>query len=471
MCWQTLQIFCKRMLRRVNWTKFYWASVANPRQWTVFHRHIFKPVARQSIRIILIFAILALVGIGFVQWFWLDRAFDMKAIQFNQSVKIALTSTAQRLLDYNHNKTKLLDPVKQLSDDYFVVRVDDIIDANLLEIFLREEFQKSHLYIDYEYGIYDCASEKMVYGNYISHNPIPGAVERTDLPIWSNQTYYFGVRFPTRDSTLVSQMGIWLFSTGVLAFVVLFMIIAMVMILRQRRLSEIQKDFINNMTHEFKTPLSTILVSNETLRKAFEDKQQLDARTARYFGIIKAEALRLQKQVEAVLKMANLENIKLKWELVNLGDIISHCVDSIEGSVIERKGKIELHLPSEPLLIKGDALHLSNVFSNLFENSLKYNELYPEIRISVQVLSKGIVKISVSDNGIGISREHLKKIFDKFYRVPTGNIHNVKGFGLGLFYVKSVIQAHKGKISAESSPGQGTSITIELHQHDPQESL
>lgn len=419
-------------------------------------------MARQSIRIILIFAVLALIGIGFVQWFWLDRAFDMKAIQFNQSVKIALTNTAQRLLDYNHNKTKLLDPVKQLSDDYFVVRVDDIIDANLLEIFLREEFQKSHLYIDYEYGIYDCASEKMVYGNYISHNPNPDAPERVDLPIWSNQTYYFGVRFPTRDSTLVSQMGIWLFSTGVLAFVVVFMIIAMVMILRQRRLSEIQKDFINNMTHEFKTPLSTILVSTETLRKVFEEKNQLDPRTSRYFGIIKAESLRLQKQVEAVLKMANLENINLKLEDLEISELINHCVESIEGPVLERNGKIILEIPKGKIVIKGDSLHLGNVISNLLENSLKYNDLRPEITVSVLSTSKGFVRISVSDNGIGISKEHQKKIFDKFYRVPTGNVHNVKGFGLGLYYVKSVVQAHKGIIYVESHPGQGTRISIEL---------
>lgn len=427
-------------------------------------------MARQSIRLILSFAVLVIIGIGLVQWFWLDRAFDMKAIQFNQSVKIALSNTAQRLLDFNHNKTKLLDPVKQLADDYYVVRVDDVIDANLLEIFLREEFQKLHLEIDYEYGIYDCANEKMVYGNYVSHNPGPNTPERTDLPVWGNQNYYFGVRFPDRDSTLVSQMGIWLFSTGVLAFVVLFMIIAMVMILRQRRLSEIQKDFINNMTHEFKTPLSTILVSNETLAKAFGDKNQLDDRTRRYFSIIKTEAQRLQKQVEAVLKMANLENIRLKWETIDLGDMLHQIVAACEGTLAEKDGQINLEVPDLPVFIMGDTLHLSNVFANLIENSLKYNESKPKILI--RVLEKGgkSVSIEITDNGIGIPKEHLKKIFDKFYRVPTGNVHNVKGFGLGLHYVKSVIQAHKGKILAESEPGKGTRMVIELPVSQPNHS-
>jgi hypothetical protein len=151
------------------------------------------------------------------------------------------------ILDYNRIKTKLIDPVKHLADDYFVVRVDDVIDANLLEIFLKEEIQKTHLLLDYEYGIYDCANDKMVYGNYITMKSKPEEVYPTDLPKWENHTYYFGVRFPSRDSTLVSQMGIWLFSSGVLVFVIIFMIIAMIMILKQKRLSEIQKDFINNM--------------------------------------------------------------------------------------------------------------------------------------------------------------------------------------------------------------------------------
>lgn len=420
-------------------------------------------MARQSIRIILILAILAVVGIGVIQWFWLDRAFDMKAIQFNQTVKIALTRTAQRMLDYNHNKNKLLDPVKQLTDDYFVVRVDDIIDANLLQIFLKEEFQKLNVYIDYEYGIYDCTSGTMVYGNYIAQNVNNLAIaDTTDLPVWSNQNYYFGVRFPTRDSTLVSQMGIWLFSSGVLIFVVVFIIIAMVMILRQKRLSEIQKDFINNMTHEFKTPISTILVSNETLLKTFEAKAQLDGRAARYFGIVRTEALRLQKQVEAVLKMANLEGIKLKWEEVDIKDLIIKAVDGVETSVAAKNGRINMNLPQTSVHIRGDGLHLSNVLSNLLENAMKYNLGRPEITVDLEVLGAGSVRIRVTDNGIGIAREQLKRIFDKFYRVPTGNLHNVKGFGLGLFYVKSVIKAHGGKVEAASQPGKGTTISIFL---------
>jgi len=419
-------------------------------------------MARQSIRLVLILATIGLIGVGFVQWFWLERAFNIKAIQFNQTVKIALTNTAQRLLDYNKNKTKLIDPVNQLADDYFVVRVDDIIDANLLEILLKEEIQKAHPLIDYEYGIYDCANEKMVYGNYITKGGNSQTFQRTDLPKWENHIYYFGVRFPSRDSTLVSQMGIWLFSSGVLVFVIIFMIIAMIMILKQKRLSEIQKDFINNMTHEFKTPLSSILASVETIRTTMEADQTLSVRTGRYLSIIHTEGKRLQNQVEAVLKMANLETTKLKKENIDLTDLIQKAVDAVEASVQTSNGTIEFDLPEEPVFVYVDSLHFSNVIANLIDNALKYNQGSPQIKVSLKKVKSNLAELSISDNGIGISKDQLEKIFDKFYRVPTGNLHNVKGFGLGLYYVKSVVKAHRGKITASSEPNSGTTLTIVL---------
>lgn len=418
-------------------------------------------MARQSIRLILFLASISLIGVGFVQWFWLEKAFDMKEIQFNQSVKIALTGTAQRMLDYNHNKTKLLDPVKQLAEDYFVVRVDDIIDANLLEIFLREELQKTHLKLDYEYGIYDCSTDRMVYGNFISQLPNSAKPSRMDLPKWENQTYYFGVRFPSRDSTLIGQMGIWLFSSSVLAFVVIFMIIAMIMILKQKRLSEIQKDFINNMTHEFKTPLASILASAETLKNSLQAEGSMGERTSRYLGIIHTEGKRLQNQVEAVLKMANLETTRVRQERLSLTDVVLKAVEALEPTVNSAQGKFILNLPEESLYVWGDGLHLSNVISNLLENALKYNQGTPEIRISLQAIGNKLL-LKISDNGIGIPKDDLHKIFDKFYRVPTGNLHNVKGYGLGLYYVKSVILAHHGKITATSEIGIGTEISILL---------
>ena len=419
-------------------------------------------MARKSIRLILFLASISLVGVGFVQWFWLEKAFNMKELQFNQSVKVALTGTAQRLLDYNKNKTKLLNPVNQLAEDYFVVRVDDIIDANLLEIFLKEEFQKASLHLDYEYGIYDCATDRMVYGNFVSLSPGSEMPARTDLPKWANQNYYFGVRFPARDSTLIGQMGIWLFSSGVLAFVAVFMIIAMIMILKQKRLSEIQKEFINNMTHEFKTPLSSILASAETIQNALLADGKQNERINRYLSIIHTEGKRLQNQVEAVLKMANFESTRLRQERLNLGDLLRKAAESLEPGIQAMNGKLLLEISNQAVLVWGDSLHLTNVVTNLVDNAIKYNsKTNPEVIIRMTPAGNK-VQVQVADNGDGISIEQQSKIFDKFYRVPTGNLHNVKGFGLGLFYVKSVLLAHGGKIQVHSEPGIGTEISFYL---------
>jgi len=257
-------------------------------------------------------------------------------------------------------------------------------------------------------------------------------------------------------------MGIWLFSSGVLVFVIIFMIIAMIMILKQKRLSEIQKDFINNMTHEFKTPLSSILASVETIKMSLEAEKTLSVRVGRYLSIIHTEGKRLQNQVEAVLKMANLETTKLKKERINFNELIKTSVDAVEASVSASYGKIEISLPEEPIFILADGLHFSNVVSNLIDNALKYNNGNPEIRITLERSKTNTAVLSISDNGIGISSDQIARIFDKFYRVPTGNVHNVKGFGLGLFYVKSVIKAHNGRIFATSELGKGTEMTIFL---------
>lgn len=419
-------------------------------------------MVRLSIRILLILAVVAMLGIAFIQVFWLKKAFDLKEIQFNHNVNIVLKNTAQRILNYNNNKTKLINPVNQLADDYYVVMVNDIIDANLLEFFLKEEFLKRNITNDFEYGIYDCQSEKMVYGNYISldnkakDNPNP-----TKLPVWDKENYYFGVYFPNRDTNLVSQLGIWLFSTGVLVFVFVFMLVAMFMILRQKRLSEIQKDFVNNMTHEFKTPLSTIMVSAEVLKN--QNIQKNPERVKKYASLILSESNRLKTQIERVLQMSADEKdmMKLKLETIEVNHLLQEIITSFEPMVKDKSGKIFFRSSPNALTIKGDLLHISNVVFNLLDNALKYSQEKPEINISLVDKGKWI-ELVFTDNGLGIEKAHQTKIFDKFYRIPTGNIHNVKGFGLGLSYVKNIVKAHKGKIRLESIAGKGSTFYVDL---------
>jgi two-component system, OmpR family, phosphate regulon sensor histidine kinase PhoR len=390
-----------------------------------------------------------------------SRAFDLKEAEFERTVNTALFNVAYQIFEINKTPSPAVNPVKQVSTNYFVVQVNGEIDVSLLEFLLRSEFEKRNIAADFEYGVYDCSSEKMNYGAYVPLQATREKATSKKLPIWSNYAYYFGVQFPNREAHLVNQMGIWSFSSLVLLLVILFFAYTLFVILKQKRLSEIQKDFINNMTHEFKTPISTIAVSTEVLKHP--DIIHQPERLLNYTTIIEKENIRLKNQVERVLQMAKLdkEDIGLKKEKVNVHQIIRDAIQNTALSLLEKKGTIACDLRAENHVIDADRLHLTNVLYNLIDNAIKYCSDSPGIIISSANLNKCLC-IDVKDNGLGIARENHKKVFQKFYRVPTGNVHDVKGFGLGLYYVKSVVSAHKGNIRLESVLGSGSVFKLSL---------
>ena len=232
-------------------------------------------------------------------------------------------------------------------------------------------------------------------------------------------------------------------------------------LLNQKKLSEIKSDFINNMTHEFKTPLATISLAVDALRN---EKVQADKEKTKYFSnIIKEENVRMNKHVETILQAALMEKQELQLTLVpvHVHDFIQYTLDNYRLQLQERQGEIELLLNAKNDLISADEVHFSNLLSNLIDNAIKYSNEKIKIIISTHS-TKNHVVIRVEDNGIGMSKETVKRIFEKFYRAHTGNLHNVKGFGLGMSYVKTVIDAHKGKIKVDSTLGKGSIFTIEL---------
>ena len=412
---------------------------------------------RETLRYVLILAIFCITGIIITQIYWFSRAFNIREKQFNQTVNIALRNVADQMLTYNNRVIPKINPVEQLSSNYFVVMLNDKIDAQLLETFLINEFQRIALNLDFEYGIYDCVSEKLVFGNNISMDANSKKPTINNLPLWKGNDYYFGVFFPNKDNTLIGQMGIWIFSSLVLLLVVSFFGYALFVIFRQRRFSEMQKLFINNMMHEFRTPISTIQLSSSVLQnpEITTDPKRL----TNYAKIIKEESNRLLSQVENVLQVAIIEEkkIPLKMELLDVHLLIKEVVRTIELAF--PSSPIELKLNASHSLLHVDIIHFSNLIKNLIDNAIKYSESSPRIIISSRNLKKNII-IDVIDSGIGISKDHQKRIFSKFYRVPTGNLHNVKGFGLGLHYVKNMVKLHKGHISLESVPGEGSTFTL-----------
>ncbi|MBX2912490.1 MAG: HAMP domain-containing histidine kinase [Cyclobacteriaceae bacterium] len=419
-------------------------------------------MSRNSLRIVIVLAAISIIGIAVTQIYWVGRALDIRENQFNRDVNTALSNVAARVSEINKAPAPATNPVNQLSTNYFVVAVNDVVDAGLLEFLLVSEFEKKNIRADFEYGVYDCSDKCMVYGKFVSSKPDRKLANMTDLPTWDEEGYYFGVQFPFLQANLLSQMGIWGFSSAVLLVVVLFFIYTLLAILKQKRLSEVQKDFINNMTHEFKTPIATIAISSEVLKSPGISSEP--DRLLKYATVIKNESHRLKQQVDRVLQMAQLDEKKID---LSLGPIDGHewltgIAQNCSLAMKVREGGIGLQLNAVQCRIKGDKLHLTNVVNNLIDNAVKYNN-DPVPRIHIRTYNKkGRFCLEVEDNGIGIAPENHDRVFERFYRVPTGNVHNVKGFGLGLNYVKLIVEAHKGSISLDSTPGKGTTFKISL---------
>ncbi|MCE2896348.1 MAG: HAMP domain-containing histidine kinase [Flammeovirgaceae bacterium] len=416
---------------------------------------------RLTLRIVIALAALSIVGITATQIYWVRKAFDLKANQFNADVNLALENVATRIYDINKTPMPANSLVDQESSNYFTVLVNGPIDSNLLGFLLKNEFDKRKITADYQFGVYDCSKQCMAGGNYISptKNKIP--VSLSELPSLEMDGYYFGVRFPQIEANLISQMGIWGFSSVVMLVVIFFFVYTLFVILKQRRLSEVQNDFINNMTHEFKTPLATIAISSEVLKDPSIAKNP--ERLLNYATIIENESQRLKQQVERVLQMAQTEkaDVGLKKEQQDIHELIKEAVDNHKVALSSKRGEVGLALNATNSHILADKLHFTNVIGNLLDNAIKYCEKEPRIAITTSN-SQASIQIEISDNGIGISSENQKKIFARFYRVPTGNLHDVKGFGLGLNYVKLIVEAHKGRISVQSTPGKGSIFTIVL---------
>jgi two-component system phosphate regulon sensor histidine kinase PhoR len=232
-------------------------------------------------------------------------------------------------------------------------------------------------------------------------------------------------------------------------------------LLRQKKLSEIKTDFINNMTHEFKTPLATISLAVDALRN---EKVQQNPEKRDYFNtIIKEENKRMNKHVETILQAALMEKqeLRLNMKPVHAHELIQNALNNHQLQIEEKQSKVDLLLNAKFDMIEADEIHFTNAVSNLIDNAIKYSKESLQLQVTTHCTTKSLV-IKIEDNGIGMNKETVKRVFEKFYRAHTGNIHNIKGFGLGMNYVKTVIDVHRGKIKAESTLGKGSCFTIEV---------
>lgn len=417
-------------------------------------------MTRRTIRTVILLATVSIIGLVLTQLFWIDKAYELQEREFDDNVTAALREVAIEIKDITNDSTEVA-PVRKLSRNYFVVATSDTLHPYLLESLLENEFRARNILTDFEYNIYDCFTDSLVFDGSVT---LSGkSYERpvnVDIPRSDSDSHYFGIYLPDKENYLTGQMGIWVLTSGILLMVFSFFAYTLAVIVKQKRLSEIKSDFINNMTHEFKTPISTISASSDILLSGAVEGDM--SKRQRYYRMIHDESDRLRLQVEKVLQMAQFDHRSIDLNLVeaDLHELIRKATASVQILLDERKGSIDLKLEAPLHLIQVDGLHFSNIIRNLLDNAIKYCDKQPHIIISTANNGNGIT-ISVEDNGIGIPPKLQREIFGKFYRVPTGNIHNVKGFGLGLFYVKSLVKAHGGNISVRSN-GNGSTFTIWL---------
>ena len=392
----------------------------------------------------------------------ITKKIKVKKPQIDRTIQYA--ETAQKV----RNKTEM---AKEVFNDYLFKKrsIYERVNYQVLDSLLKYEVKMKGIEIPFEYGI--SSLENPSYLHYASSMKYKVSGLKSDKDTYSvnlfpndysNSESYLRVYFPNQDRYIIRN--IWMmYATSLLLILVVLgcFYVAVSTIVKQKQLADIKNDFINNMTHEFKTPISTISLATQMLGDELVTASP--SMFKRYLGIIRDENKRLGSQVEKVLQTAQMERgeVRLNLGMVNVHQIIERVLENISPQIELRDGIIDIDLQAENSEIQADEVHLTNIIFNLLDNANKYSPGKPIIKITTENTEKGL-SIKVSDQGIGMTKESIKQIFEKFYRVPTGNVHDVKGFGLGLSYVKKMVEEHQGRINVVSKLGEGSEFEVVL---------
>ncbi|MBO3698056.1 sensor histidine kinase KdpD [Roseivirga sp. E12] len=434
-------------------------------------------LSKRSIGLVMGLATIALVGLSVIQVRNLNSSIETNRQIFLQKVDLCSVGIGEQ---FSKNKTygELLHQSALRVKEKGAFN-DPIIDGKMRAL-IDDVFKDYSLDLPYEYAIYEHSETRRKEGIYnfvLGDQGTSLDFELTDCTnpderghSWtvltcSNGTdmdgdYHLAVFFPSQNAYVFAQ------SSGALILSIVFILLllfcfayTLIVIQRQKKLSVIKNDFINNLTHEFKTPIASIALATSMLKRDSVDENEV--KKANYLDLIEHEGKRLEGQVDKVLQIAMIDsgNFSLNKKLLNVHEAIKRVVESMSLVVSKRQGQIELDLKASQAEVMADETHLVNVIYNLVDNALKYTVDVPIISITTRDSEDGI-EISIKDNGIGIGEEIQKYIFDKFYRAEKGNVHNVKGFGLGLSYVKNIIEAHSGKIGLSSEINRGSEFRM-----------
>lgn len=385
----------------------------------------------------------------------------------NDSMKIAIQLDEQVLQQVFKKARFVNDMMVQAFRDNIYADQSKRIDIAFLDSVIRNELKGDDLPQKYSFAVGDNTKKVFRFPNksetYDTTLNIKNSGKTVLFP--SNiidEDIYLYLSFPTKENFLLQEMQSSLIVTVILVvFIIISLVFMFKTILAQKRLSEMKSDFISNMTHEFKTPISTISLACEAMGDTDMLDKETNAAVAPYVNMINQENKRLSILVESILQSAVIEKgeIKYKDDTINLGEIIKDQVENARFRIKNMGGKISFSDSNELIEFVADKMHVSNIISNLLDNAIKYSRERPEITVSLESDNKHVY-LSVTDTGIGIKKEHLPKLFDKLFRVPTGNIHNVKGFGLGLSYVKAICDHYKWDVTVKSTHGEGSTFVV-----------
>ena len=405
--------------------------------------------------------IIALILVA--QLYWLKRVYILEEQHFNVSV---IKSIRSMLNDLDIAETQGL-PMKKLIDvmdiNTYLVQLSSIPAKDTLQNYLTNELEDFDVWADCNVAVYNYQQKKYAYQYFLpsaaSHFTQP---VNTILPLYNKNYHYLLLHFPHRSRYIIHEMIFWIISAVFLVLLLIGLSMSLFYLYRQKFLNELQKDFVDNFTHEFKTPLAVMKIASEVI--IHPGIISNPERLYKYGNLIKEQTEHLEHQVTRLLKDASGENKKLtiKKENCQLNELVMQVIEQIEPLIISKKATIEFTRDENEPVIPVDAAHLKLVIINLIENAIKYSLQNPFVIIQLQDADDGFYAISVKDKGIGIDEKYIRQIFKKFFRVPTGNVHNVAGFGLGLNFVQKVITAHNGKIGINSMMGIGTEIKLLL---------
>ena len=414
--------------------------------------------------IVIIIGFLAIVGVIIMQLFLINNAHKLAKKDTEDKIFFALQDVLEKL--YKDNLTGLLvsNQVEKVSGNYFTVNVNYEFENTILEHYLISEFEKNNLDVDFEYAVYNCSSDKMAFSNHINSN---GKKEPIKCPNCFTKnpkyTYYFAIRFPDIEQNYFKNLNqYWIFTT-VLFLVLIIYVYSVVLMLKQKKYTELQKDFINNMSHEFKTPLASILIASNYVKEQTEIKE--NSKLKKYNQIIINQTNKLNEHIEKILYVAKTESKqmlidKTKFELRPVLDLVK------DNILLKYEKEIDVNIITiKPHILKADEFHVYNIVFNLVDNAIKYGGLSPKIEIVVAEINHQL-SIQIKDNGCGIPPKDLPFVFDKFYRVSRQDIKNIEGFGIGLSYVKKICDLHRWKITIANNTDKGIVVTIIVNRKD-----